>query len=200
MKQETNSETSQHACHYITFNTVDWVDIFVKPVYKYVIVDTLNEFIGRRGLTVNAWCLMTNHLHLLLQAKDGTGLAMIERDFKRITSTHILEAIELEPELRRQWMLGRFEHSSQSLKKLEKYQVWQSCSNPEFIDFRQPMKLRELLNFLHDNPVRDRIVRMPEDYVFSSAGDYQGRRGLVNVKVVDMEVLIRGLIRNGGAG
>lgn len=197
MKQEKDSVTNQHACHYITFNTVDWVDIFVRPVYKYVIVDALNEFIAKRGLTIYGWCLMTNHLHLLLQAKDGIGLAMIERDFKRTTSTHILEAIEMEPELRRSWMMERFELSSQSLKKLEKYQVWQSCSNPEFVDFRQPLKLKELLNHIHDNPVRDRIVRMPEEYVFSSAVDYQGRRGLVNVKVIDMEGLIRSLIRNG---
>ncbi|MDF2191171.1 transposase [Paraflavitalea sp. CAU 1676] len=198
MKQEKNSVTNQHACHYITFNTVDWVDIFVRPVYKYIVVDTLNDFIAVRGLTIHAWCLMSNHLHLLLQAKDGIGLSMIERDFKRITSTAILEAIEMEPELRRHWMLSRFEHSSVSLKKLEKYQVWQSCSNPEFLDFRQPMKVRDHLNYVHENPVRDRIVRLPEEYVFSSAGDYNGRKGLVNVKVIDMEGLIRGLMRNGG--
>lgn len=198
MKQEKDSATNQHACHYITFNTVDWVDVFIKPVYKYVVVDALNELIALRGLTVYAWCLMTNHLHLLLQAKDGIGLSLIEREFKRITSTHILEAIEMEPESRRDWLLERFEHCSQSLKKLEKYQVWQTCCNPEFLDFRQPMQLREHVNFVHDNPVRDRFVRMPEDYVFSSAGDYQGRRGLVQVKVIDMEGLIRGLIRNGG--
>lgn len=198
MKQEKDSATSQHACHYITFNTVDWVDVFIKPVYKYVIVDALNELIALRGLTVYAWCLMTNHLHLLLQAKDGIGLSLIEREFKRVTSTHILEAVEMEPESRHDWLLERFEHCSQSLKKLEKYQVWQSCCNPEFLDFRQPMQLRDHVNFVHENPVRDRIVRMPEDYVFSSAGDYQGRRGLVHVKVIDMEGLIRGLIRNGG--
>jgi len=198
MKQEKNSVTNQHACHYLTFNTVDWVDIFVRPIYKYVVVDTLNDFIALRGLTVHAWCLMSNHLHLLLQAKDGIGLSMIERDFKRLTSTAILEAIEMEPELRRDWMLKRFEHSSQTLKKLEKYQVWQSCSNPEFLDFREPMKVREQLNYIHENPVRDRIVRLPEEYVFSSAGDYKGRKGLVNIKVIDMEGLIRGLLRNGG--
>jgi REP element-mobilizing transposase RayT len=138
---------------------------------------------------------MTNHLHLLLQAKDGTGLSMIERDFKRITTTHILEAIYMEQELRRDWMLGRFEHFSQSLKKIEKYQVWQSCSNPEFLDFKQPMKVKEYLGYIHDNPVRDRIVLLPDDYVFSSAGDYAGRKGPVHVTVIDMEGLIKGVVK-----
>ncbi len=66
-------------------------------------------------------------------------------------------------------MLGRFEHFSQSLKKIEKYQVWQSCSNLEFLDFKQPLKVKEYLGYIHENPVRDRIVFLPEDYVFSSA-------------------------------
>jgi putative transposase len=195
MKEDKNSVTNQHACHYITFNTVDWVDVFIKPVYKRIIANTLNEFIATRGLTVFAWCLMTNHLHLLLQAKDGTGLSMIERDFKRITTTHILEAMEMEQELRRGWMLERFEHFSQSLKKIEKYQVWQSCSNPEFLDFKQPMKVKEYLGYIHDNPVRDRIVLLPDDYVFSSAGDYAGRKGPVHVTVIDMEGLIKGVVK-----
>ena len=130
MKQDKNSTTYQPACHYLTFNTVDWVDVFIRPAYKLIITNTLNEFIATRGLIVFAWCLMTNHLHLLLQAKEGTGLAMVERDFKKITTTRILEAIDLEPELRRDWMLGRFEHFSQSLKKIEKYQLCQNSSNP----------------------------------------------------------------------
>jgi REP element-mobilizing transposase RayT len=195
MKEDKNSVTNQHACHYITFNTVDWVDVFIKPVYKGIIANTLNDLIATRGLTVYAWCLMTNHLHLLLQAKDGTGLSMIERDFKRITTTHILEAMDMEQELRRDWMLGRFEHFSQSLKKIEKYQVWQSCSNPEFLDFKQPMKIKEYLAYIHENPVRDKIVFLPTDYVFSSAGDYAGRKGPVHVTVIDMEGLIKGVVK-----
>ncbi|MBO9564729.1 MAG: transposase [Niastella sp.] len=195
MKEDINSATNQQACHYITFNTVDWIDVFVKPIYKQIITQTLNEFITHKGLTVYAWCLMSNHLHLLLQAKDGTGLFMVERDFKKITATRILEAIELEPELRREWMLWRFENFTQNLKKIEKYQVWQSCSNPEFVDFKQPFKVREHLSYIHENPVRDKIVFLPEEYVYSSAGDYAGRKGPVQVKLIDMEGLIRGLIK-----
>ncbi len=195
MKEDNNSVTNQHACHYITFNTVDWIDVFIKPVYKQIIAHTLNEFIIHKGLTVFAWCLMSNHLHLLLQAKDGTGLSIIERDFKKITANRILEAIQMEPELRREWMLWRFEHFTHSLKKIEKYQVWQSCSNPEFVDFKEPFKVREHLGYIHENPVRDRIVFLPEEYVYSSAGDYAGRKGPVQVKVIDMEGLIRGVMK-----
>jgi REP element-mobilizing transposase RayT len=195
MKQENNSSTNQQACHYLTFNTADWVDIFIRPSYKQIIANTLNEFIADKRLTVYAWCLMSNHLHLMVQAKDGVGLSLIERDFKKITTNRLLENIEMSSDLRRDWMRERFALLSNNLKKIEKFTLWQNCSNPAFVDFKQPVKVREQLAHIHDNPVRDRIVEMAEHYVYSSARDYIGEKGLVNVKVIDMEGLIRGLVK-----
>lgn len=195
MNQDKKSIIDHQACSYLTFNTVDWVDIFIRPTYKQIISDTLNYYINTRGLIVYAWCLMTNHLHLLARNNEKGGLALIERDFKKITASKILEAIDIEPELRRHWMLSRFEESSQNLKKLEKYQLWQSCSNPSFIDFKEPFRLKEKVLHIHENPVRDRIVEKPEEYLFSSARDYTGKKGLVKVTVIDFEELLRAIIK-----
>lgn len=196
MSKEKNGANPQRSCTYITFNTADWVDIFIRPVYKEVIANALNRFIREKGFTVYAWCLMSNHLHLVAEAKKGTGLAVIEKEFKKYTTQAILEAIDLEPELRRHWMLERFELCSKSLKKLEKFQLWQDCSNPVFIDFKQVYKLQERILYVHENPVRDKIVYRPDDYIFSSASDYAGRKGLVNVTVLNFEALRLSLIKD----
>jgi putative transposase len=92
-------------------------------------------------------------------------------------------------------MLNRFEQCSHSLKRLEKYQVWQTCSNPSFIDFKEVFKLKEKVLHIHENPVRDRIVDKPEDYVFSSARDYAGAKGLVRTTVIDFKELLKLMIR-----
>jgi putative transposase len=197
MMNEKKDNTTPGACSYLTFNTVDWVDVFIRPVYKQVITHALNYIIEQKHCTIYAWCLMSNHLHLLAKAKDGSGLALIEKEFKKITTNRILEAMDLEPDLRRNWMLQRFEQSSQTLKRLEKFQLWQSCSNPVFIDFKQVFKLLERVLYIHENPVRDKIVRNPEDYVYSSAGDYAGKKGLVNVTVINFEELRMSLLKNG---
>jgi putative transposase len=138
---------------------------------------------------------MTNHLHLLAKAKDGSGLAMIEKEFKKITTNQIMEAFDLEPELRRKWIMQRFENFSQSLKKIEKFQLWQSCSNPVYIDFKQVYKLQERVLYIHENPVRDRVVANPGDYLYSSAGDYAGKKGLVKVSVINFEELRKSIIK-----
>src|SRR6185503_14460618 len=137
----SNSEkykpANQPACYFLTFNTVDWVDIFIRPVYKQIIVHSLNYFIDNKGLNVYAWCLMTNHLHLLVQAKGNCVIAEIEKEYKSFTTRKILEDIDSEPEIRKTWMMEHFENFGNMLGLLKKFHVWQTCSNPIFIDLKK---------------------------------------------------------------
>ncbi|MEI9911339.1 MAG: transposase [Bacteroidota bacterium] len=168
-------------CYFLTFNTVDWIDIFIRPVYKQIIVHSLNHFIEHKGLTVYAWCLMTNHLHLLAQADENCVIAEIEKEYKSFTTKKILEAIYTEPQVRKQWMLRRFENLGNILGLLKKFHVWQKASNPVYIEFAKKDMLLEHFDFIHANPVRDRVVDTDCDYLYSSARDYSGMQGLVNV-------------------
>ncbi len=177
----TDHLPGKQSCYFITFNTVDWVDVFIRPVYKQVIVHTLNHFIDNKGLIVHAWCLMTNHLHLIIQAKEGYVIAEIEKEFKVFTATKILEAIDTEPTVRKEWMLKRFENFGNVLGLLKKYHVWQNSSNPVFIDMKKTDTLLEHFTFIHDNPVRDRFVDNAVDYPYSSAREYAGMKGPVNI-------------------
>ena len=54
------------SCFFLTFQTVDWLDVFLRPVHKQEIVHTLNYFISDKNWTVYAWCLMTNQLSLVV--------------------------------------------------------------------------------------------------------------------------------------
>jgi len=186
----------QHACYYLTFNVVDWIDIFIRPVFKQIIVESLNHFNEKKGLTIYAWCLMTNHLHLMAQAEQGYGLSLIANDFKKFTTKIILEDIDVEPEIRRKWIMKKFEKASTFLKLLDKYQVWQSRINPVYIDLKNTDAINEHLEYIHNNPVRDRIVSTAEDYLHSSARDYAGIRGLVNVRIPEIQEESNLIVRN----
>jgi putative transposase len=181
MTGEKNNFSEKQVCYFLTFNTVDWVDIFIRPVYKQIIVHSLNHFIDQKGLTVYAWCLMTNHLHLLAQAKENEVIAEIEKEYKSFTTQKILEAIDTEQEIRKNWMMERFENFSNMLGLLQKFHVWQTSSSPIFIDLQKKESIIEHFEFIHNNPVRDRIVDTPSDYLYSSARDYSGMQGLVHI-------------------
>ena len=179
------------ACYFLTFNVVDKIDVFVRPAYKQVTTDALNYFISAQGLVVYAWCLMSSHLHLLIRSAAEDTPALFERDFKKYTTPEIIKAIEMEMDFRRGWMMQRFEEFSKSLRRIEKFHLWQNCSSPLRIQCDQPRLLLDQIEHIHENPVREKIVELPESYLFSSARDYVGLKGLVNVKVIQQQGVSR---------
>jgi len=44
--------------------------------------------------------------------------------------------------------------------------------------------LEQKMDYIHFNPVRAEIVANPEEYLYSSARDYSGEKGLVNIDFV----------------
>jgi REP element-mobilizing transposase RayT len=181
MPSSENTFPAGNACYFLTFNTVDWVDIFIRPVYKQIVVHSLNYFIDHKGLNVYAWCLMTNHLHLLAQARGNYVIADIEKEYKSFTTKKILEDIDTEPEIRKTWLMRHFKNFGNRPGLLKKFHVWQTCSNPVFIDLNKRETLIDHIESIHNNPVRDRIVDSAADYLYSSARDYSGMKGLVRI-------------------
>ena len=55
---------SQQA-HFITFAVVDWIDVFTRPAYKQIIVQSLKYCQENKGLRIHGWCLMTNHIPVI---------------------------------------------------------------------------------------------------------------------------------------
>ena len=72
--------------YYLTLTVEEWIDVFSRPAYKHIIIDSLNYCIISKGLEVYCWCLMSNHLHLIARAKEDGNLSDILRDFKKFTS------------------------------------------------------------------------------------------------------------------
>lgn len=167
---------------FITFNTVDCIDVFIRPVYKQVIVHTLNHFIEQKKVNVYAWCLMTNHLQLIVDTSAAASLKEFEKEYKHFTTEKILEAIDAEPEVRRSWMLWHFKNFRDRQAGPDKLQIWQSVSECSPIPALNEELMLEHFEHIHQNPVRERIVDSPVEYRYSSARDYTGMNGLVNVR------------------
>jgi len=80
------------AIHFITFAVVEWVDVFTRKDYRDIVLDSIRFCQAEKGLVLHAWCVMSNHLHLVVSAKNE-NLSDILRDFKKFTSKQIIEAI-----------------------------------------------------------------------------------------------------------
>lgn len=45
--------------------------------------------------------------------------------------------------------------------------------------------MEQKLNYIHQNPVKAGIVENPEDYLYSSARNYAGVKGFIEVKFIE---------------
>ena len=164
--------------YFITITVVDWVDIFTRPRYKHIIVDSLAYCQKHKGLRVFAWVLMPNHLHAIIATEGSHTVGDIMRDFKKFTSKRVVNELENDSqESRRKWMLDRFRFRGDNDRKITFYRLWQDGYHP--VSLTSYEMYQQKLDYIHDNPVRHEFVSRPEGYLYSSAVNFAGGKGLL---------------------
>jgi REP element-mobilizing transposase RayT len=172
--------------HFMTFTVVDWVDIFTRKIYRDIIIDSMRYCQKHKGLILHGYVIMSNHIHVIFQAETG-NLSDLVRDFKVFTAKEILKTIEEGPESRSDWMLKRFEFAAKSQSRNSRYQFWEYGNHPEEIYTEKFFWTK--LNYLHMNPVRAGIVAKASDFLYSSAPNYVGKEGIIDVYVASVPII-----------
>jgi len=167
--------------HFVTFSVVGWVDVFSRESYKEIFVSSLKYCQESKGLTLHAWVIMTNHVHLIISSNTNK-IEDIVRDLKKYTSKQIIAAIQENPtESRKEWMINLFSFAGKSNSNNKEYQFWKQDYHP--IELNTAAKLKERLDYLHENPVRSGLVWEPCHYKYSSAIDYYtNEHGLLKIE------------------
>ena len=156
--------------YFISFATVNWVDVFTRDLYYTCITESLDFCRKNKGLEIYGYCIMTNHIHLIFRSSlnDPSGLI---RDFKGFTSRKLLKMIEENAqESRREWMLWMFERAGKKNSNVTNRQFWQQHNHP--IEIWSLKVFEQKLNYIHQNPVKAGFVTDPIDWKYSSARNY----------------------------
>jgi REP element-mobilizing transposase RayT len=171
--------------YFISFAVIDWLDVFTRNEYKNIVLDSLAYCQENKGMEIYAWCIMTNHVHLIFRSINGQKPELLIGDFKRFTSKSIVKAIkENTRESRREFFLNQFQKAADKSSNVKDYQFWRHDNKP--IELWSNKVIFQKINYIHNNPVEEGLVYNPEDYVYSSARDYSGEKGILdNVVVVD---------------
>jgi REP element-mobilizing transposase RayT len=164
--------------YFVSYATVGWIDLFTRNEYKDIVLNSLEYCCQTKGLEVYAWCVMTNHVHLIIGTK-GNKLQDIMRDHKRHTSETLRAEILRHPsESRREWMMKIFTEAGKANSNNRGFQLWQQDNHP--IELNTATVLYQKLDYLHNNPVKAGYVDFAQDWRYSSARDYAGIKGLLN--------------------
>jgi putative transposase len=123
---------------------------------------------------------MTNHVHLIIGVSGDNKLEDIIRDLKRHTSKNLRTAIETHPgESRQDWLLYMFERAGIYNANNIDWQLWQQHNHP--IELSNHEIAMQRLHYLHNNPVTAGFVSEPHYWLWSSAYDYNGGKGPVEL-------------------
>jgi putative transposase len=156
--------------YFITSTVVGWIDVFTREEYRQILLDSFKYCQENKGLEIFAWVLMTNHFHMIARAKQGSKLEHILRDMKKITSRRITKAIIDNPkESRKEWMKYLFERYGKYNPNNTLYQFWQQDNHP--IEIWSQDVIKQKLDYIHNNPVKNGFVSEAKDYKYSSAID-----------------------------
>lgn len=77
-----------------------------------------------------------------------------------------------------------FKKACQHLKQEQHYKVWQNGYHAEHIYSNKFIKQK--MDYIHNNPVKDKIVTTPEEYYFSSARNYAALENELEVILLDL--------------
>ncbi|MFN8298922.1 MAG: transposase [Chitinophagales bacterium] len=173
---------NKEAVYFTTDTVVGWIDLFTRKELRQIVVESLRYCQANKGLQIHGWCLMSSHLHMLISC-TGLEISEVMRSFKTHTSKRMTEWIEQNPESRKEWLLNRFQYEGANLKRISKYKVWQDGSHAEECPRMWDM-MQTKLDYIHQNPVVAEIVSEPEHYLYSSARDYSGGKGLLEISFI----------------
>ncbi|WP_394354333.1 REP-associated tyrosine transposase [Flavobacterium pokkalii] len=169
--------------YFISFAVVGWLDVFTRNEYKDLFLESLEFCQKNKGLEIHAWCIMTNHVHLVFRSINGQNPELLIGDLKRFTSQSIVKSIRENPrESRKEFLLDFFKKEADKSSNVKHYQFWRHDNKP--IELWSNKVIQQKIDYVHNNPVEAGLVYKAQDYVYSSAVDYSGETGLIDDIVV----------------
>ena len=170
---------NKEGLYFVSFAVVNWIDVFIRPEYNEIIVESLTYCKNNIGLELYCWCIMSSHVHLIFSTKDNNPEIILGR-FKEYTAKQLVKAIhDNQQESRKEWLLWMFKRAASKSSNVTTYQFWQHNNQP--IELWSPKVIEQKADYLHNNPVEAGFVAEAEHWKYSSAIDYWGGKGLIDI-------------------
>ncbi|MCP4105055.1 MAG: transposase [Desulfobacteraceae bacterium] len=159
--------------HFVTCTTVNWTALFSSQTIVGIILDSLTFFQDNQRMKIYAYVIMEHHIHLILSSQKLSKEIGI---FKSFTARKIIDFLE---EKKANHILKMLRYFKLKHKKDREYQLWQEGSHPKAI-LNEDMMIQKI-EYIHNNPVKCGYVDRPEHWRYSSARNYLGMDGVLEI-------------------
>ena len=146
---------SESEYYHVMIRGINKQDIFYDDEDRERFLETMQRFSAETDVGIIAWCLMSNHVHLLLKTEKMPDLFM-----KKLGCSYV-------PFFNRKY--GRFGHLFQDRYKSEA--------------IRDDKYMLAVIRYIHMNPEKAHICKMSE-YKWSSYSEYLGDNQTANKEMI----------------
>lgn len=188
MEREGYVIRDEYLPHFLTFRVIGGIDIFTRNVNREIVLQSLQHCRLQLGLKIYGYVIMSNHIHAILQHPEGK-LSKTITSFKKFTGSELIHSISTSEEPRAGWMLKLFKIAKIKQGGKGEHVLWRTNNYAKFITTRK--FFLQKLNYIHDNPVRAKIVEQPEHYIYSSASNYSSKKSLIEIDFWDGAILYK---------
>ncbi len=162
--KDRNSKMYLHEVYFWTSSIKDWKKLLKPDKYKILIIDNLSILIAKGLITVFAFVIMPNHIHLVWRHNKLNGKEKPHASFNKATAHLLVNDLKMNhPKVLNYFKVKENERS---------YRIWQRDPLAILLDNRK--KMEQKIQYIHENPLQDRwnLATSPEKYKWSSAKFY----------------------------
>jgi REP element-mobilizing transposase RayT len=148
---------------FFTATNLGWKKLLQPDKYKDIVISSLRFLVNNKRAKIFAFVIMENHIHLIWQMMPDNDPEAVQRDFLKYTAQRIKKDLQqFHPEV-----LPHFKVAA----KDREYQFWKR--NALSVELRNHKVFRQKLDYIHCNPVKAGLCKLPEEYKYSSALFYE---------------------------
>ncbi len=148
---------------FFTATNLEWKRLLKPNKYKDIVISSMKFLVKNKRARIFSFVIMENHIHLLWQTLPGHASEAVQRDFLKYTAQRIKK--DLQENYPR--VLSYFRVNA----KDREYQFWER--NALSVELRSRKVFLQKSRYIHENPVRAGICKLPEEYRYSSALFYE---------------------------
>ena len=148
---------SESGIYHIMLRGINRQQIFEDAEDCFKFLEILKEYKTVSEYSIYAYCLMGNHIHLLLKE----GAESLEQIFKRVCGKFVY------------WYNAKYQRSGH---------LFQDRFKSEPIDTQE--YLQTVIRYIHQNPLKAKMCKHISDYAYSSYAEYLGGNNLVNTAYI----------------
>jgi len=150
------------------------IPLFTRKESVEIVLESFKHLQQTDDFKLYAYVILENHIHIVAQSND---IAKSMAKFKRHTARELLHLLQKENV---KTILEQLAFYKKAHKEDRTYQVWQEGLQPKLL--QTDVMMISKIKYIHHNPVKRGYVDEASHWRYSSARDYEGVDGLLEVE------------------